>query len=412
MGAGDMIVEGLRNIPKIKKLKERLAATFQVTNQVKSNNLYYWYRTVETAQGPEVVVNGRKMLMFGSYDYLGLANDPEVKEAASKAVLEYGTSTGGARLLAGTTKLITELEKGIAEFKETNASTTFNSGYLTNLSTISTLAGEGDLVLLDKYVHASIYDGAKFSEAKIERFEHNDMESLEKILETSGNFNNKLIVVDGVYSAAGDLAPLPDLVRLAKKYDSMLMVDEAHAIGVIGDHGKGLNSHFGVKTEDVDIWMSTFSKSFASTGGYIAGSDELITYLRQFARGILFSASPPAAIAGAALASLNVMKRDTSRLDKLWENIKQFKSGLENMGYDTMGTESAVVPVLTKDVDATLKMAKIVSDEGIFACPFIYPAVPLTESRFRTCVTATHTSEHINRALDVFEKAGKAAGVI
>ncbi|MFX1316523.1 MAG: aminotransferase class I/II-fold pyridoxal phosphate-dependent enzyme [Promethearchaeota archaeon] len=409
---GQIIIDGLKNMQKIKKVKARLTQCNRWISQVKSHNLFYWYRGIEDPSGREVDVNGRKMIMMGSYDYLGLSQDPEVKKAVSEAALKYGSSTGGPRLLSGTMQLHEELESAIAEFKGTEAAVSFNSGYLTNLTAVSTLFSKGDLIILDKFDHTSIYDGAKLSGAETKIFWHNNIEALEEILETSDSYNNVLLVLDAVYSAIGDLAPLPKMVELAKKYNAILYLDEAHCIGVIGEKGKGIDSHFGMNTKEVDIWMGTCSKAMASIGGYIAGNEELVNFLKFFANGIVFSGSPPATVTAAIIAALDIMKKDDSRLNKLWKNIEQYKSGLNNMGYDTMGTESAIVPILIKNESTAIRMAQYLDKEGIFTCPFIYPAVPRNTARFRTCMTANHTSEQINRVLDVFEKAGKKFGLL
>jgi len=404
---GGIIIDGLKKMLKIKKIQSRLNQCYRWINQIKSYNLFYWYRSIENSSGREVDLNGRKMIMMGSYDYLGLSQDPEVKEAVSKAALKYGSSTGGPRLLSGTLELHEELEKAIAEFKGTEAAVSFSSGYLTNLTAVSTLFGKGDLIILDKFDHTSIYDGAKLSGADIKIFGHNDFVALEEILETSDNYNNVLLALDAVYSAVGNIAPLPKMIELAKKYNVMLYLDEAHSIGVIGEKGKGIDSHFGINNKEVDIWMGTFSKSLASIGGYIAGSKELVNFLKFFAHGIMFSGSSPATVNIATLTALNIMKKDDSRLKRLWKNIEQYKSGLNEMGYNTMGTESAIVPVLIENEGIAIEMAQYLDKKGIFTCPFIFPAVPKNTARFRTCITATHTSEQINRVLDVFEKAGK-----
>jgi len=409
---GEIIINGLKNMNKIKKIKSRLNQCYHWINQIKSYNLFYWYRGIENSLGREVNTNGRKMIMMGSYDYLGLSQDPEVKEAVSKAVLKYGSSTGGPRLLSGTLELHEELENAIAEFKGTEAAVSFNSGYLTNLTAISTLFGKGDLIILDKFDHTSIYDGAKLSGADIQIFGHNDFIALEEILETSDNYNNVLLVLDAVYSAVGSIAPLPKIIELTKKYNVMLYLDEAHSLGVIGEKGKGIDSHFGINNKEIDILMGTLSKALASIGGYIAGSKELVNFLKFFANGIVFSGSPPASITIAALTALNLMEKDDSRLKRLWKNIEHYKSGLNEMGYNTMETESAVVPILIENEGVAIEMTQYLDKEGIFTSPFIYPAVPRNTARFRTCMTASHTSEQINRVLDVFEKAGKKFDLI
>ncbi len=402
-----VIVNGLTNIPKMKDFRKKMNVFSQAYNSVINSNLIYWYRNLEYVTGSQTSLNGKKMLMLDSYDYLGLGDDQEVKKAVSEAVLKHGLSTGGSRLLTGSTIIHEQLEKGYAEFKGTESAIVFNSGYDANLTAISTLFGKGDLIILDKHDHASIYDGARLSGAHIERFEHNNVDALAQVLEDCKEYENKLVVLDAIYSSVGDIAKLPELIKVIKKNNALSMVDEAHCIGLIGKTGRGIDEHFGMKTEDVDIWMTSFGKAFGSQGGCIAGNDSLVSYLKVFGRGFIFSGSLPVAITAGTLAALNIMKRDLSRKKKLWENVKHYKQGLDDMGFDTMNSESAIVPIFLGNEGIAIKMARILNNEGIFACPYIFPAVPQNTARFRTLMTSSHTREEIEFALKGFEKIRK-----
>ncbi len=400
-----IVIDGLTTIPKIKNFRKKMNSFYKAHISVKNSDLIFWYRDLDYVSGSETSLKGKKMLMLDSYDYLGLGDDPKVKKAVSDTVLKHGLSTGGSRLLAGSTTIHKQLENACAEFKGTESSIVFNSGYDANLTTISTLFGKDDLIILDKYDHASIYDGARLSGAHIERFEHNNVDSLAQILESSGEYENKLVVIDAVYSSVGDLAKLPEIIKKIKKYSAISMVDEAHCLGIIGETGRGIDEHFGMKIEDVDIWMTSFGKAFGSQGGAISGNDDLISYLKVFGRSFIFSGSLPAAVNAGTIEAINIMKSDLSRKKKLWENIKHYKEGLNEMGYDTMKTESAIIPIYLGDEANAIKMARILNQEGIFACPYIFPAVPPKTARFRTLMTANHSSEDIEFALLGFQKA-------
>ena len=402
-----IVIDGLTNIPKIKSIKKKMNTFYKAYNSVIDSDLIFWYRDLDYVSGSETSLKGKKMLMLDSYDYLGLGDDPQVKKAVSDTVLKHGLSTGGSRLLTGSTIIHKQLENSFAEYKGTESAIVFNSGYDANLTTISTLFGNDDLVILDKYDHASIYDGARLSGARIERFEHNNVDSLAQILESSGDYENKLVVIDAVYSSVGDLAKLPEIIKIIKKHGAISMVDEAHCLGIIGKTGRGINEHFGLKIEDVDIWMTSLGKAFGSQGGVIAGNDDIISYLKVFGRSFIFSGSLPAAVNAGTLEAINIMKSDLSRKSKLWENIKHYKEGLDDMGYDTMNTESAVIPIYLGDEANAIKMARVLNQEGIFACPYIYPAVPPKTARFRTLMTTNHSSEEIEYALKGFQKAKK-----
>lgn len=392
-------------------LEEKINELNQRLKKMKDEKHYFYLKSIDGASGAKVTIDGRKMTMFASYNYLGLITHPKIKKAAIDAIEKYGTGAAGVRLLAGTTKIHEELEAKIAKFKGAEDAVTYSSGYITNLAAITTLCQRGDLVVIDKLDHASIIDGCMLSGATHKSYLHNDMESLERILVNSGKYTNKLIIVDAVYSMDGDVANLPEISRLAKKYNTKVMVDEAHSIGVLGKTGHGIEEHFGLKGV-VDIHMGTLSKTIPSIGGYLAGDKDLITYLKHNSRPFIFSASLPPVAAATAIACLEVIEDEPERVTNLQKNIKQFKDGLNSMGYNTMNSTTSIVPILIGEEEETLKLCKIVNDEGIFICPILFPAIPKGTNRLRAHVLATHTSEDIDKTLDIFERAGKKLGLI
>ena len=392
-------------------LEEKINEFNQRLKKMKDEKQYFYLKSIDGASGAKVTIDGRKMTMFASYNYLGLITHPKIKKAAIDAIEKYGTGAAGVRLLAGTTKIHEKLEATIAKFKGAEDAVTYSSGYVTNLAAITTLCQRGDLVVIDKLDHASIIDGCMLSGATHRSYLHNDMENLERILVNSGKYTNKLIIVDAVYSMDGDVANLPEISRLAKKYNSKVMVDEAHSIGVLGKTGHGIEEHFGLKGV-VDIHMGTLSKTIPSIGGYLAGDKDLITYLKHNSRPFIFSASLPPVAAATAIACLEVIEDEPERITNLQKNIKQFKDGLNSMGYNTMNSTTSIVPILIGEEEETLKLCKIVNDEGIFICPILFPAIPKGTNRLRAHVQATHTSEDIDKALDIFERAGKKLGLI
>lgn len=392
-------------------LEDRINELQRRVNKMKEEKRYFYLKSIDGASGARVTIDGREMLMFASYNYLGLITHPKIKKAAIEAIEKYGTGAAGVRLLAGTTKIHEKLEATIAKFKGAEDAVTYSSGYVTNLAAISTLCGRGDLVIIDKLDHASIIDGCILSGANHRTYLHNNMESLEKILANSGNYTNKLIVVDAVYSMDGDVSNLPEISHLAKKYNAKVMVDEAHSIGVLGKTGHGIEEHFGLKGA-VDIHMGTLSKTIPSIGGYLAGNKDLISYLKHNSRPFVFSASLPPVAAAAAIACFEVIESEPERIVNLQKNIKQFRDGLNSMGYDTMGSTTSIVPILVGEEEDTLKLCQMVNDEGIFICPILFPAIPKDTNRLRAHVLTTHTSQDIDKALDIFKKAGEKLGLI
>ena len=364
--------------------------------------LYPYFRPIESDQDTTVTIDGKSILMMGSNNYLGLTNHPEVKQAAIDAVNRYGTGCAGSRFLNGTLKIHLQLEEELADFIHKEAALLYSTGFQVNQGVISTVLGREDVVIIDKSDHASIIDGCRLTFAKTHKFEHNDMASLERVL---GNLkgSNGLIVVDGVFSMEGDIAPLPDIVRLARQYDFDVMVDDAHAIGVLGENGTGTAEHFGL-TDEVDLIMATFSKSLASIGGFIAGDRTIIEYLKHHSRALIFSASPPPASVASALAALNIIRREPERRKKLWDNTDRLKKGLNSINIDTRNSVTPIVPVPICDDLNAFRVCRKLQDEGIFVNPVISPAVPPGCALIRLSVMSTHTFEQIDRTVEAIDK--------
>lgn len=390
----------------------RIHAIMNRVSMAKDNDLYFYNQPVEEIlPGMKVRVRGREMGMYASYSYLGLVNHPRINEAARKAVDQFGTGTHGVRSLAGTLTIHTELEETIANFKHAEAAVTYSSGYATNLSVVSTLMGRGDYVFSDKLNHASIVDGCLMSGAEFRRFRHNDMEHLEGLLKNAPADVAKLVIADSVFSMDGDIIDLPKVLELCRKYKAWLMIDEAHSIGVLGEKGTGIEEHFGLG-DVIDIKMGTLSKTIPSVGGYIAARKEIISYLRHASRAYIFSAALPPAQAAAANESFKVILDEPWRVERLNQNTKQFIGGLKSMGFDTMLTETAIVPVLCGDDNTAFAMTREAQHNDVFVLPVVSPAVPEGLARLRATVTAAHDPSEIERAMDVIGQAGKKLGVI
>ena len=389
------------------RIQEKLAAFAERKRQVVEPGLYFYLRTVDQLDGAHVWTGGKRMLMLASYSYLGLIGHPKINAAARQALEKYGTGTHGVRILAGTLPVHVELEEEIARFKGTEAAIAYASGYGTNLSTISTLLGRNDIVICDKINHASIVDGCLLSGAKLLRFLHNDMNSLREQLEkVKDEDGGKLVVVDAVFSMDGDVTPLPEVVDLCREYNTWLMVDEAHSLGVLGKTGHGIEEHFGLH-DAIPVKMGTLSKTIPAVGGYIAGSRELIDFLKHNARAFVFSAALPPPAAAAARAAFQVIEEEPWRVGKVQENARLFKEGLESLGFSTFNSQTPVVPILIGDEDTTLRVTRFCQDQGLFVLPVLSPAVPPLTARLRTTVTSLHSSEDIAFALDVLSRAKK-----
>lgn len=383
---------------------------FTRARDLMSAGLYPYFRVVESAQDPEVVVNGRRMIMVGSNNYLGLTNHPKVKEAALDAVRKYGTGCAGSRFLNGTLTIHLELEEKLARFIRKEAALVFSTGFQVNLGVISALVGKDDIVIIDKMDHASIIDGCRLSYGEVKKFRHNDMADLERILDQN-NGRGKLIVVDGVFSMEGDIVNLPRVVEVAKSYGARIMVDDAHGIGVLGKTGRGTAEHFGLEAE-VDLIMGTYSKSLASIGGFIAGSDETIHYIKHSARSLIFSASPPPASVAAVSAAVDIIENEPERIERLWMNTKKMLKGFKDLGFRVGPSETPIIPIMVGDSETAFRMAMMLQEEDVFVNVAVSPAVPDGKALIRTSYMATHTEEQLDKVLDAFEKVGKRLGLI
>ncbi len=390
---------------RIQAVGERVATT-------KADDLYFYNQPAEEIRGgAQVIVHGRLMGMYASYSYLGLIGHPRINEAAKRAVDKFGTGTHGVRTLAGSLTLHEELEDTIARFKHAEAAVTYTSGYVTNLTVISTLMGRGDYVLSDKLNHASIVDGCLMSGAEFRRFKHNDMDDLERRLQQVPTDASCLVVADAVFSMDGDVIDLPRTAALCKKYGAYLMMDEAHSVGVLGKTGRGIEEHFGME-DVVDIKMGTLSKTIPSVGGYVAGKRDLINYLRHTSRAYIFSAALPPAQAAAANEAFKVIEEEPWRVEKLNQNTRLFIGGLKNAGFDTMLTTTAIVPVLCGSDETAFQMTREAQHHDVFVLPVVSPAVPDGQARLRATITAAHDPSEIERAMDVIATAGKRLGII
>jgi len=383
---------------------------FTVARDAIREGWYPYFIPLNENEGTEVVYQGKRLIMCGSNNYLGLTTHPKVREAACKAVERYGTSCTGSRFLNGTLEMHEELERRLANFVHKEAALVFSTGMQANLGTISSVVGRGDYVVLDKDDHASIVDGARLSYGEITRFRHNDMDHLDRVLKSLPEQAGKLVVVDGVFSMGGDLAPLPEMIPICQKYGARLMVDDAHGIGVVGG-GRGTAEHLGV-TDGVDLIMSTFSKSFASLGGFIAGGDEIIHYIKHFARSFIFSASIPPANAAAALAALDIMEQEPERVERVGKIGAKMRAAYKAMGFNVGESVTPIVPIIIGDDQRTFGFWKALFDNGVFVNPIVSPAVPPGMQLLRTSYMATHTDGQMDRVLEVFGSVGKALGVI
>lgn len=384
---------------------------FKRADEAKAMGMYPYFTPIQEVKGNKVRVDGKEMIMVGSNNYLGLINHPRVMKAAKEAVDRYGVATCGSRFLNGTLDIHIELEKKLAEFMKKEAALAFSTGFQTNQGIISTLIGKGDSVITDKLVHASIIDACRLTYGRVYRFRHNDMADLEKVLSSLDKDAGKMVVVDGVFSMEGDLVNLPKVVELSKKYSAKIMVDDAHGIGVMGKSGRGTSEHFGVEN-DVDLVMGTFSKSIASLGGFVAGDAKVISYIKHFARALIFSASITPASVATAIATVDIIQTEPERREKLWNITKKMKSGFQALGYNTGPTETPIIPVIVGNDETAFMLWRSLREDGIFTNPVIYPAVPKGQSLIRTSYSATHTEEELDTVLASFEKCGKKLGII
>jgi 8-amino-7-oxononanoate synthase len=389
---------------------EKCSKIYEQTQGLKENGHYFFFRKLESPQDAEVVVNGRRVIMIGSNNYLGLTNHPRVKEAAIKAIEKFGSGCAGSRFLNGNLEIHEELEAKLAVFFRKEAALVFATGYQTNLGTISALLGRNDAAILDKYDHASIIDGCRLSFGQVKKFRHNDMKDLERALEGAKG-KGKLIVVDGIFSMEGDIADLPSIVKLAKTYGARLMVDDAHAIGVLGQGGRGTAEHFALE-DQVDLIMGTYSKSLAAIGGFVAGSKEVINFIKHIGRSMIFSASLPPSLVASVSAALDIIEEQPQLRTQLWENTHKMLKGYKTLGYDTGTSETPIIPIIIKDSMKVYEMCKLLFENGVFVNAVVSPAVPPGRELLRTSYMATHTEEQLDKVLVAFEKVGKQLGLI
>ena len=384
----------------------------QELDALKQQGLYNNIRTIESPQGAWIVVDGKRVLNFCSNNYLGLANDARLKQAAQNAIEKFGVGPAAVRSIAGTLSLHVELEKRLAQFKGAEATITFQSGFNSNGAVLPALVAKEDVIFSDELNHASIIDGARLSGAKIIRYAHNDAEALEDaITKNAGTYRRALIVTDGVFSMDGDIAPLPRIVEVAERHDLMLMVDDAHGEGVLGRGGRGIVDHFGMHGR-VDVEVGTMSKAFGVVGGYIAGKKEIVEWLRQRGRPFLFSSAVPAADIAACLAAVDILEESTERVDRLWENARYFKTELTRLGFDTGASETPITPVMLGEAKLAQDFSRALFEHDVFAMAIKYPTVPQGKARIRVMLSAAHARADLDKGLEAFARAGKQLGVI
>ena len=392
-----------------KKLQDRIAS-FKDAAVIKEKGLYPYFRSIESGQDTEVVINGKKVLMFGSNSYLGLTNHPKIKEAAKAAIEKYGTGCAGSRFLNGSLDIHLELENRLAEYVGKEAAVLFSTGFQVNLGVISCLLDRNDYLLLDEYDHASIIDGSRLAFSRTIKYAHNDMQDLRRKLSRLPEDAAKLIVSDGIFSMEGDLVNLPEMVEIANEFGANIMMDDAHSLGVIGFNGSGTASHFNL-TEEVDLIMGTFSKSLASLGGFIAGSAETIEYIKHRARSLMFSASMPPSAVASVIAALDIIESEPERIDKLWANTEYAKKLLLEAGFDIGHSNSPIIPIYIRDNTKTFMITNILQQNGVFVNPVVSPAVPSDSSLIRFSLMATHTFDQIESAIARLSAAFKAVNV-
>lgn len=384
---------------------------FTTPNDLREAGLYPYFRVIDSEQDTEVIIDGRTILMFGSNSYLGLTNHPKIKESAMKAVKKYGTGCAGSRFLNGTLDIHIQLEEKLADYLQREAVLLYSTGFQANLGSIAPLANRHDYILIDERVHASIIDATRLSYGKVLKFRHNDMNDLDEILDRLPSESMKFIVVDGIFSMEGDIINLPEMVVIAEKYNAVVVVDDAHAVGVIGELGIGTGSHFGMN-DKIDLQIGTFSKSLASLGGFIASSNDVIDYLKHTSRSLIFSASMTPASAASVLTAIDIIRQEPERIDKLWENTNYTIRKLQELGFEIGNTESPIVPVYLRDNEKTFMFSKLCFEYGLFVNPVVSPAVPGEESLIRFSLMATHTFDQIDRAIEIMYKNALLLGVL
>ncbi len=395
----------VRNMDIFEKVKH-----FTQAKEAMELGIYPYFLPLQNSEGTTAIFEGHEVIMIGSNNYRGLTTHPKVRQAAMDAIKVYGTSCTGSRFLNGTLELHLELERRLARFMGSEAALTFTTGYQANVGTISALVTKGDYVICDKEDHASIVDGCLMSYGEMRRFSHNDVNSLDTMLSRLPVEAGKLVIVDGVYSMGGDIAPLPELVTICKKHGARIMVDDAHSIGVLGN-GRGTAAHFGLENE-VDIVMGTFSKSLASVGGYISGNADVLHYVQHHARALMFSASLPPANAATVLACLDIIEAEPAIIEQLWDNAEYMRTNLKQLGYDTGRSNTPIIPLIIGDDVRTALAWRALANEGVYANPVVPPGVPAHMSLLRTSYTATHRREHLDKALHILEEVGHRLDLI
>ena len=396
-------------------IEDRVNAFSQWTNRLKAAGQYYYLQQVDEVGDTRVKIGGREMIVYSSYNYLGLLHHPHILKRSMEALEQWSTGTHGVRVLSGTTKLHNDCEAKLASYMGTEDAVVYSSGFIANLTTLDALTGRHDLIIADQLAHASIIDGCRISDAEFQRFRHNEPEDLERLLLARREKDLKcgiMVIVDAVYSMDGDVCPLPELSRLCRKYDAWLVVDEAHSLGVLGKTGKGILEYFDMPMSSIDLLTGSLGKTIPSVGGYVAGKKDVIGFLKGNARGFVFSASVPPAVLGAIIGSVEVMETEKWRLDKVHHNIDKFLGGLHRLGYDTLNTQSCVIPIVIGGQDLTLELTRLCHQDGMFVSPILPPAVPANKCRLRANVTAAHTDEDIDIALDILERRGRELGII
>ena len=395
---------GFQREPLLDSLRKELEGLDQA-------DLLWRIRTLQSPSAPHARVDGKNVLVLCSNNYLGLANHPKLKQAAITATRKYGAGSGSVRVIAGTMDLHLKLEKILADYRRAEASITFQSGYATNAGTILSLVDERDLIISDELNHGSIIDGCRMTKAERRVYQHKDMSDLERQLKDTDRFRRVLIITDGVFSMDGDIAPLKDIVNLAKENQAITYVDDAHGDGVLGENGRGITNHFGLEGK-VDVDMGTFSKAFGCVGGYVVGSKDLCTYLQNKVRSYLLSGSQPPAVPGACIAAIQLVQRTPRLVKKLWDNTRYFKKGLEDLGFDTGKSETPITPVMVGESGKAHKLADAMFKLGVFVLPIVYPMVAKDKARIRTIVTSAHTRKDLDQAIHAFERAGKDLALI
>jgi 8-amino-7-oxononanoate synthase len=391
-------------------LQERLSA-YDAPQRAQQAGIYPYFREIESDQDTEVIINGKKVLMFGSNSYLGLTNHPRIKEAAKNAIDKYGTGCAGSRFLNGTLNIHIELEERLANLVGKEGALCYSTGFQVNLGVVSILTSRQDFIFVDELDHASIIEGSRLAFSKVLKFAHNNMNALEAKLKNCPSESLKLVVVDGIFSMEGDIVRLPELVRLAEKYDAAIMVDDAHSLGVLGKNGSGTASHFGL-TDNVDLIMGTFSKSLASLGGFIASDREVINFIKHKSRSLIFSASMTPASVATVLAAIDIMESEPERIQNLWELTNYALNGFKSEGFNTGKSESPIIPLFIRDDLKALKLTMMLLEDGIFVNPVVSPAVPKQDCLIRFSLMATHTKEQVHIAIEKIKKASRKLGII